>query len=246
MSIVNWFASHWATILSVLGAIVVVATVLNSALPYAPRGKGALEWLKWICRLVVDIAAARAQRGAVGVADTRWSVPFVTVSKPNGVSSGDGGAGAAIVLLAAGAAFALALAGCGGWEANAYRGAGLVARAGAGIVEILPGRCDAAQQRAIRAPEVANLPTVAERNAAGHRAVERVAAQCAQAAKGLDVVQGGVKLGIDGIDDARKLREAPRDQLQWLRAAFHAWQDLAPILKALGVDVPSIPLPEVP
>lgn len=247
MSAIHWLVANWSTVLAVLGAIVVIATVLNSALPYAPRGQGFFEWLKWSVKLIVDLASARAQKGAIGVADTRWTVPFVTVSKPNGVKSDAGPNGTTmLILLGAGLGFVLAMmSGCA-WEVAAYHGLNAVAVIGKNAVDILPERCEAAQRAAARAPEIAALPDVNARNDAAHAAVARVVKDCDKAAKGLSIVSDGVKLGLDGVDSARKLKETPKDQRLWLQTALKAWENVEPILRRLGVNVPPIPKFEVP
>lgn len=76
----KWIVENWMVVVSVLGAVSGIATMLNLALtftPDKPKPEGALGWLKWILGLIVDLASFASQRGSVGIGGTRLSIPGV-------------------------------------------------------------------------------------------------------------------------------------------------------------------------
>lgn len=76
----NWIAVNWVLVVSIMGIVSGVATVVNLALtftPDKPKPNGVVAWFKWAMMLLIDLASFSAQRGAVGVSGTRLSVPGV-------------------------------------------------------------------------------------------------------------------------------------------------------------------------
>lgn len=136
---------------------------------------------------------------------------------------------------------ALALSGCShSPESIAYNSIGVMAKGTKLAAEELKPKCDEAQKKAMR-EAAAKVEGEEAKNKAAHAAIDKVAAQCDDGRKGLEVVSKALDLGIGTIDSARKLKDAPKDIRLWLAAAYNAYRVVVPMLRPLGILLPEVP-----